>query len=396
MKKYKALITGFEPFDSSSCNPSWLAVEALPEKIGAFSLVRLCLPVSFKTAFAVLEKAVDSHRPDLVICTGLAARRSHISVERVAINVDDARIPDNDGHQPVESIIDYSAPNAYFSGLPGRAIVSRITAAGLPAAVSDTAGTFVCNNVMFRLLHMIANKVPHIMGGFIHVPATPQLTAAGTEWPGMPLTDIARGLHVAVEACADAFSSGSWKGARRTIVLYDESWAREFTMISSRLQAGLGSLAKRIDHIGSTSVPGLSAKDIIDIQVTVDGLSDQLLDAFTSMGYSRSERAVSDHFPPGLSSDPQDWQKWFFRAPPGQRPTNTHVRIAGRANQRYPLLFRDFLRAHPDYSQAYGELKTRLAANIANSRMYPDVKDPAVDLIYFAAEKWARETGWQP
>lgn len=112
-------------FAKSTCNPSWLAVEALPDKIGAFSLVKICLPVSFKNAFATLEKVINDCRPDLVICTGLAVKRNNISVERVAINVDDARIPDNEGHQPVDRVIDYSAPNAYFTGLPGKEIVAR-------------------------------------------------------------------------------------------------------------------------------------------------------------------------------------------------------------------------------------------------------------------------------
>jgi GrpB-like predicted nucleotidyltransferase (UPF0157 family) len=113
-----------------------------------------------------------------------------------------------------------------------------------------------------------------------------------------------------------------------------------------------------------------------------------------NLGYTRADRIVSDHIPAGLNPDPREWQKWYFRPPPGQRRTNTHVRVAGRANQRYPLLFRDYLRAHPGMAQSYAELKKRLAANLANAHMYPDVKDPAVDLIFFAAETWAGANNW--
>lgn len=394
MKSFRALITGFEPFDNATCNPSWLAVNALPDRIGSFDLVKVQLPVSFTCAFSELEKAIDTCQPDLVICTGLAVKRSGITVERVAINVDDARIPDKHGNQPVDQIIDYSAPNAYFGGLPARKIVERLASAGLPASISDSAGTYVCNHVMFRLMHLINNHKPGIMGGFIHVPALPEMIASDAPPTGMSLEEISRSLHIAVTACLNHIESDKWKGTRLNIVPYDPAWPASFNEISSVLQAGLGDLALRIDHIGSTSVPGLAAKDIIDIQTTVSALDDNLFNAMIAMGYSHAERVTCDHKPPGLSDNPADWQKWFFRAPPGQRPTNTHVRVTGRANQRYPLLFRDFLRAHPSTAQAYGELKKRLAANIANSRMYPDVKDPAVDLIYFAAEKWAHETSW--
>ena len=395
MKNHTALITGFEPFDNNSSNPSWLAVKALPETVGSCRLVRIQLPVSFKHAYAELEKAIASCQPDLVICTGLAAKRNGISVERVAINVDDARIPDNNGDQPVDRIIDYSAPNAYFSSLPNREIITRITRAGLPATISDSAGTYVCNHLMFRLLHLIASQRPQMMGGFIHVPALPQMLPSEAPATGMLLTDITMALTIAVQTCIERIESGIWQGTKIAIQPYDPVWPQSYAEISKNLRDSLGNLALRIDHIGSTAVPGLAAKDIIDIQITVNALDDRLLNAITALGYSRSDRAVCDHMPPGMSNNPLDWQKWFFRAPPGQRRTNTHVRIAGRANQRYPILFRDFLRAHPATAQAYGELKKRLAANIANSSMYPDVKDPAVDLIYFAAEKWARETGWQ-
>jgi GrpB-like predicted nucleotidyltransferase (UPF0157 family) len=117
--------------------------------------------------------------------------------------------------------------------------------------------------------------------------------------------------------------------------------------------------------------------------------------ALTQIGYTRLEH-ISDHPPFGLESAPDQWVKWVFKPPQGQRPTNLHVRIDGHTNQRYALLFRDYLRSHPATAAAYAELKCRLAQNLADEETYPDVKDPAVDLIYFAALDWAAVNNWQP
>ena len=179
------------------------------------------------------------------------------------------------------------------------------------------------------------------------------------------------------------------------IMEYKESWPTEFQEIASVLRQGLGQLAIRIDHIGSTSVPGLAAKDIVDIQITVAGLDDQVMSAMNALGYQHPEGIWRDHVPPGFIGPDIHWQKFFFRPPHGQRPTNTHVRVQGRANQRYPLLFRDYLRAHSATAKAYAQLKQRLGQHLADPDMYSYVKDPAVDLIYFSAEKWAADTGWE-
>lgn len=178
------------------------------------------------------------------------------------------------------------------------------------------------------------------------------------------------------------------------IIPYQARWPAEFRAIAARLRSALGGLAQRIDHIGSTSVPGLAAKDIIDVQITVAAFDEPLRLAMTGLGYTQPEGVWRDHCPPYRNAAETEWQKWYFFPPAGQRKTNTHVRIQGRANQRYPLLFRDYLRAHPATAEAYAELKRRLAANLADPRTYPDVKDPAVDLIYFAAEGWASVIGW--
>jgi GrpB-like predicted nucleotidyltransferase (UPF0157 family) len=179
------------------------------------------------------------------------------------------------------------------------------------------------------------------------------------------------------------------------IEIYHSDWPEEFQQIAKALRAALGALAVRIDHIGSTSVPGLAAKDVIDIQISVAEFSPALVVALTGIGYSLSAELSYDHVPPEFVGSAENWHKLYFTAPAGQRRTHTHVRVLGRANQRYPLLFRDYLRCHPATAAAYAELKRRLADHLADPLMYPEVKDPAVDLIYLAAEEWAATQGWE-
>ena len=178
------------------------------------------------------------------------------------------------------------------------------------------------------------------------------------------------------------------------IVPYQENWPSEFQAIAGSLRRALGELALRIDHVGSTSVPGLSAKDVIDIQITVAALDDRVRTAMATLGYTPLE-GWRDHRPPHVVGSETEWEKMLFLPPPGQRRIHAHARVQGRANQRYALLFRDYLRAHPATAEAYAELKRRLAQSLADPQMYPEVKDPAVDLIYLAAEEWAAATHWQ-
>lgn len=180
------------------------------------------------------------------------------------------------------------------------------------------------------------------------------------------------------------------------IVDYKDNWPVEFREIAARLRAGLGPLALRIDHIGSTSVPGLPAKDVIDIQITVAALDERITAVMMALGYIAPEKRYRDHVPPTADSTETEWEKMFFHPPPGQRRTHTHVRVLGRANQRYPLLFRDYLRAHPATAAAYAQVKRQLAAGLADPNTYPEVKEPSVDLIYFAAEEWAQAIHWEP
>ena len=177
-----------------------------------------------------------------------------------------------------------------------------------------------------------------------------------------------------------------------TIAEPDDRWPQEFRAIAATLSAVLGGDARRIDHIGSTSVPGLPAKDVIDVQVTVaDGDAlERVSGALAERGWRRMVPA-SDHHVPGLPGDAAEWHKAFFDEPEGERPTHVHVRIDGRANQRYALLFRDYLRAHPDAAATYAQVKRGLAELAPDPGTYADAKDPACDLIYHAAERWATE-----
>ena len=177
--------------------------------------------------------------------------------------------------------------------------------------------------------------------------------------------------------------------SRIDIVTHRSGWKREFEQIAGALRRGLGDLALAIDHIGSTSVPRLCAKDIIDVQVSVAALDERVVTALEQVGYTSVPGIARDHRPPDATGPDTDWEKLYFRAPAGQRRTHVHVRVLGRPNQRYALLFRDFLIAHPDTAAAYGELKRRLATSLRDPNDYPDVKDPACDLIYLAAKRWA-------
>ena len=181
--------------------------------------------------------------------------------------------------------------------------------------------------------------------------------------------------------------------ARVEIAPYSDAWPQRFQRLARKIRAALGERALRIDHIGSTSVPGLAAKDRIDIQVTVAQLDDA--NPLGAAGFEEFP-VGGDHRPPGAKGPDDDWAKRLFNILDADKQANVHVRVEGRANQRYALLFRDYLREHPAPAEAYGELKRRLAAEVRNVGVYADVKDPACDLIILAAEDWARATGWKP
>jgi GrpB-like predicted nucleotidyltransferase (UPF0157 family) len=179
------------------------------------------------------------------------------------------------------------------------------------------------------------------------------------------------------------------------IIPYTSRWPAEFQQIGGNLRALLGDAALRIDHIGSTSVPNLAAKDIIDVQISVATLDPALAVRLTAAGYTRVERITGDHRPPTDTSPDAQWSKWLFRPPTDHRPTNIHMRINGHANQRYALLFRDYLRSHPLAAEAYAQVKLALARrDNADIDFYYDVKDPVCDIIMAGAEEWVARTNW--
>lgn len=194
----KVLITGFDPFGGEAMNPAYEAVKLLPDTIEGAEVIKLEVPTVFGKSIDVLDAAIAKHQPDFVINIGQAGGRFGVTPERVAINQDDARIKDNEGNAPIDVAIKVDGAPAYFTKLPIKAIVENIKAAGVPSSVSNTAGTFVCNHLMYGLLYLIDTKYPNVRGGFIHVPyATEQVLDKPTQ-PSLTLEQIAKGLEVAI------------------------------------------------------------------------------------------------------------------------------------------------------------------------------------------------------
>lgn len=197
----KVLLTGFDPFDGERTNPAYEAVKCLSERIAEAEIIKLEVPTVFGRASELLEKQIAGHMPDIVLCIGQAGGRSGISVEKVAINYADARICDNEGNQPTDAALRADGENAYFASVPVKAMVQRIRRAGIPASVSYTAGTFVCNELFYSLMYLIAKKYPHIRGGFIHVPYSPEQAAEKPDGtPSMSRAMVTAALTAAVEA----------------------------------------------------------------------------------------------------------------------------------------------------------------------------------------------------
>jgi pyroglutamyl-peptidase len=195
----RVLVTGFEPFDGQSLNPSWEVARALHGVVMAGAQVTAVqLPCVFALALPALQQALASHRPDIVLALGQAEGRCDFSVERVAINVQDARIPDNAGAQPIDVPVVAGGPAAYFSSLPIKALVAGLRAAGFPASVSQTAGTFVCNQVFYGLQHALAGQGVH--SGFMHLPLLPEQAAhwKGASLPSLPASLLVAGVQQAL------------------------------------------------------------------------------------------------------------------------------------------------------------------------------------------------------
>lgn len=192
------LITGFEPFGGETVNPSWEVVSRLDNAmIVGCRVVARQLPCVFGESLRVLNAAIDTLAPTLVLAIGQAGGRPDITVERVAINIDDARIPDNQGQQPVDTPIVAGGPAAWFSSLPIKAIVNAMREAGVPASISQTAGTFVCNHVMYGLLHKL-HAHTDVKGGFIHIPYLPAQAAAHPGAASMAAETVRLALEIAI------------------------------------------------------------------------------------------------------------------------------------------------------------------------------------------------------
>ena len=189
----KLLITGFDPFDGQAINPAWQAVENLPDQIGKYALCKLEIPTVFGRAAETVLQAAAQCQPDVILCIGQAATRSAVTPERIAVNIRDARIPDNAGYQPQGELVVPDGPAAYFTTVPLSAMTQAICDAGIEGVVSNSAGTFVCNDTLYTLLHHYAGTATRV--GFIHIPSLPEQGV-----PSLPLKDTVTALTAAITA----------------------------------------------------------------------------------------------------------------------------------------------------------------------------------------------------
>ena len=197
-RKPVALLTGFAPFGGESSNPSWEAVRRLAGKsVLGHRIVARCLPTAFGNSLEALRQAIGDTEPALVLCVGQAGGRAQLSLERIANNIDDARIPDNDGARPIDEPVVAGGPAAYFSDLPIKAMLAALREAGIPAEVSQSAGTYVCNHVFYGLMHALRSS-PGVRGGFVHIPYSPAQAAQHPGAASLPIDVVAEGLRIAL------------------------------------------------------------------------------------------------------------------------------------------------------------------------------------------------------
>ena len=199
----KILVTGFDPFGGEKVNPALEAVKSLPSVVHGAEIRWVEIPTVFYQSAEVLEAEIVRYQPDVVLCIGQAGGRASLTPERVAINQDDARIPDNQGNQPIDTPIRLDGEAAYFSTLPIKAMVQAIKEVGLPATVSNTAGTFVCNHLMYQALYLADKKFPHMRAGFMHIPYMTEQVINKPNTASMNLADIVKGIEAAIGAIVD-------------------------------------------------------------------------------------------------------------------------------------------------------------------------------------------------
>ena len=203
IEEMRILFTGFDPFGGEKINPAGEAVKMMKNEIHGAEILKLEVPTVFGKAGEVLKKAVEQYRPDAVVCVGQAGGRAAITPEMIAVNIMDARIPDNAGNKPCHELIIKEGREAYFSTLPVKDIEKNLNENGIPSSVSYHAGTFVCNYLMYCLMNLIDTKYPNMRGGFVHVPySTKQVQNRTTPVPSMQLSDITRGLEIIAETLA--------------------------------------------------------------------------------------------------------------------------------------------------------------------------------------------------
>lgn len=196
----KILVTGFDPFGGEPINPAIESVKRLPDNIAGAEIIKLEIPTVRKKSLEKIEKAINEHNPDVILSIGQAGGRFDISIERVGINLDDFRIPDNEGNQIIDEPVFPDGENSYFVKLPVKAMVQNVQKNNIPASVSYTAGTFVCNHVLYGVLYLIEKKYKGKKSGFIHIPFLPQQVVDKRNTPSMELNTIVKGLTAAIEA----------------------------------------------------------------------------------------------------------------------------------------------------------------------------------------------------
>lgn len=200
----KLLLTAFDPFGGEAINPALEAVKLVSDEISDVHVVKLEVPTVFGKSIRTVAAAIEKEKPDVVLCIGQAGGRYDLTPERVAINIDDARIKDNEGNQPIDTPIFEDGASAYFTTLPIKAMVQAIRKAGIPASVSNSAGTFVCNHLMYGVLYTLDKQYPHVRGGFMHVPFVPsQVVNRPSPAPCLNMQDIAKGIEAAIAAIAE-------------------------------------------------------------------------------------------------------------------------------------------------------------------------------------------------
>ena len=196
----KILVTGFDPFGGEPVNPAIESVKRLPDEIAGAQIIKLEIPTVIYKSLEKIDAKIAECDPDVILSIGQAGGRPDITVERVGINCNDCRIPDNEGNQPIDEPIYADWPDAYFSKLPIKAMVKAVNAAGIPASVSDTAGTFICNHVMYGVRYICEHKYPGKRSGFVHIPYMTSQAVGKRGVPSMSLDDIVKGLTAAIEA----------------------------------------------------------------------------------------------------------------------------------------------------------------------------------------------------